>query len=77
MAKEKENREMCHNVSGILLKHPFWFLLLAFEDVNTYRETVQYKFSVFSVRKITSFVLCSQWVFKILFLPIWRQNGSW
>ena len=58
MAKEKENREMCHNVSGILLKHPFWFLLLAFEDVNTYRETVQYKFTVFSVRKITSFVLC-------------------
>ena len=41
MAKETENREMCHNVSGNLLKHPFWFLPLAFEDVNTYRETVQ------------------------------------
>ena len=41
MAKEKENREICHNVFGNLLKHPFWLLLLAFEDVNTYRETVQ------------------------------------
>ena len=41
MAKEKENREICHNVYGNLIKHPFWFLLLAFEDVHTYGETVQ------------------------------------
>ena len=41
MAKGKENREICRNVYGNLLKHPFWFLPLAFEDVNTYRETVQ------------------------------------
>ena len=40
MTKEKENREICHNVYGNLIKHPFRFLL-AFEDVNTYGETVQ------------------------------------
>ena len=52
MAKEKENREMCHNVSGILLKHPFWFLLLAFEDVNTYGETVNNSSSCFQLERL-------------------------
>ena len=52
MAKETENREMCHNVSGNLLKHPFWFLLLVFEDVNTYGETVNKSSPCFQLERL-------------------------
>ena len=52
MAKETENREMCHNVSGNLLKYPFWFLLLVFEDVNTYGETVNKSSPCFQLERL-------------------------